>query len=256
MDGLLQNKTAVVTGANRGIGRAIVETFAAHGASIFACARKKTDSFVRDMQQIETQYGVKIFPIFFDFEIREEMVTAVKEIRSYKIPLDILVNNAGILSDCQRFLMIPMDKVKKLFDVDYFAQMEFTQLIARLMQRNKKGSIIYISSIASLDAFFSSYDYAACKAAINISMCQQARELGEQGIRVNAVAPGVIETEMIQNVDQASKQDLLPAIQLCRYGNKQDVANAVLFMASDLAGYITGQILRVDGGITPPRATW
>lgn len=256
MNGLLYKKTAIVTGSNRGIGRTIVETFAAHGASVFACSRKRTDAFVRDMEKIEARYGVKIQPVYFDFENHEEMKAAVKEIRGTKLPIDILVNNAGVLSPYQRFLMIPIENARKLFDVDYFSQMEFTQMIVRLMQRNEKGSIIYISSIASLDAFFSSFDYAACKAAVNISMCQQARELGAQGIRVNAIAPGVIETDMIKDVDQRSKQDLLPAILLGRYGTKQDVANAVLFMASDLSNYITGQILRVDGGITPPRSTW
>lgn len=256
MEGLLKNKNAIVTGSNRGIGRIIVETFAEHGANIFACTRRKTEEFEADMRILEEKYNVRIIPVYFDFENHEEIVSAVKEIRAMKMPIDILINNAGVLSDYQRFMMIPMEKVKKLFDVDFFAQMEFTQLIARLMQRNKSGSIVYISSIASIDTFFSSYDYAACKAAINASLKQQARELGELGIRVNGIAPGVIETDMIKDVDVESKNSLLPAIQLQRFGNSQDVANAVLFMASDLAGYITGQILRVDGGITPPRATW
>jgi len=256
MSRLLESKTAVITGSNRGIGRAIVETFAANGANIFACARKPAGAFERDMQGVAERYGVQIIPVYFDFGNREEIIKAVKEIRSRKRPIDILVNNAGVLSEYQRFVMIPTDSVRKLFEVDFFAQMEFTQLIARLMQRNQSGSIVYISSIASLDAFFSSYDYAACKAAVNIAMRQQARELGESGIRVNAVAPGVIETEMIKDADQDSKQSLLPAIQLHRFGSREDVANAVLFMASDLASYITGQILRVDGGITPPRANW
>lgn len=256
MSGLLKGKTAIVTGSNRGIGRAIVEAFAANGAEIFACARRRTETFELDMRQLAECYHTEVHPVYFDFENRQEMITAVKEIRKCGIPIDILVNNAGILSDYQRFLMISIEKVKQLFDVDFFAQMEFTQLIARLMQRNKSGSIIYISSIASLDAFFSSYDYAACKAAVNVAMRQQARELGESGIRVNAVAPGVIETDMIKDVDKESKMSLLPAIQLKRFGTREDVASAVLFMASDLSSYITGQILRVDGGITPPRANW
>lgn len=256
MSDLLKNKTAVVTGANRGIGRAIVETFAQNGANIFACARNQSETFEDDMKNLGNRYGCNIVTIYFDLEEQSQIVKAVKEIRNTKIQVDILVNNAGVLSDYQRFLMIPIDNVKKVFEIDFFAQMELTQLIARLMQRNKAGSIIYISSIASLDAFFSSYDYAACKAAVNIAAKQQARELGELGIRVNVIAPGVIDTDMIKNVDQESIKSLLSSIQLKRYGNMQDVANAVLFFASDLADYITGQILRVDGGITPPRSTW
>lgn len=256
MEGILKNRTAIITGSNRGIGRAIMEKFAANGADIFACARMKNEAFEKDIKGLEARYDVEIHPIYFDFEDKESMINAVKKIRSYKKKIDVLINNAGILSDYQLFTMISIDKVKKIFDVDFFAQMEFTQYIARLMQRNNSGSITFISSIASIDAFFSSYDYAACKAAVNVSVIQMARELGAQGIRVNAVAPGVIETDMIKDVDQSSKESLLPAIYLNRYGTKDDVANVVLFLSSDLSSYITGQIIRVDGGIAPPRARW
>ncbi len=256
VDGMLRGKTSIITGSNRGIGRAILGKFAEQGSDIFACARTENPEFEEDIKDLSDKYGVEIFPIYFDFEDKESMLNAVKKIRSYNKDIDVLINNAGILSEYQLFTMISVDKVRKLFDVDYFAQMEFTQYIARLMQRKKTGSITFISSIASLDAFFSSYDYAACKAAINISVTQMARELGAQGIRVNAIAPGVIETDMIKDVDQTSKESLLPAIYLNRYGTKDDVANAVLFISSELAAYITGQIIRVDGGIAPPRARW
>jgi len=256
MEAMLNKKTAIITGSNRGIGHAILEKFAANGANVFACARTESESFEKDIKELEAKYDVVIRPIYFDFENRESIINAVKQIRSYREKIDALINNAGILSDYQLFTMISIDQVKKIFDIDFFAQMEFTQYIARLMQRNSSGSITFISSIASLDAFFSSYDYAACKAAVNVSVVQLARELGAQGIRVNAVAPGVIETDMIKDVDQSSKESLLPSIYLNRYGTKDDVANAVLFLSSDLSSYITGQIIRVDGGIAPPRARW
>lgn len=256
MTGLLQGKNAIVTGANRGIGRAITEVFAQQGATVFACARKKNEAFENDMKTLEQEYGCIIIPIYFDMCNIEEMKDGVKEIRNRKLPIDILVNNAGILSEYQRFTMMPMEHVRKLFDVDFFAQMEFTQLIARLMQRNKRGSIVYISSIASLDAFFSSYDYVACKAAVNAAMKQQARELGESGIRVNVIAPGIVQTDMIKDSDEDNLKSILPAIMLARFGEKKEIANAVMFLASDLASYITGQVLRVDGGTNPPRANW
>lgn len=256
MDGLLKDKTAIITGSNRGIGRSILEKFVENQCNVFACARTKNSEFESSLRKLEQKYRVEIRPVYFDLGNEAAIVDAVKQIRSYKKDIDILVNNAGVLSDYQLFTMISIEKVKKLFDVDFFAQMEFTQYIVRLMQKNKHGSIVFISSIASLDAFFSSYDYAACKAAINVSVVQLAREFGAQGIRVNAIAPGVIETEMIKDVDQSSKESLLPAIYLNRYGNKDDVANVVLFAASDLSSYVTGQIIRVDGGIAPPRARW
>lgn len=256
MERLLENKNAIVTGSNRGIGRAITESFAQQGATIFACARKKNVDFEQDMHSLEEKYECRIIPVYCDLCNSEEVKEAVKNIRREKLPIDILVNNAGILSEYQRFTMMPIENVRKLFDVDFFAQMEFTQLISRLMQRNRKGSIIYISSIASLDAFFSSYDYVSCKAAINAAMKQQARELGQSGIRVNAVAPGIIQTDMIKDSDKDNLNSILPAVMLQRFGKPMEIANVVMFLASDLASYITGQVIRVDGGTNPPRANW
>ena len=256
MHGLLEGKNAVITGANRGIGRATVEIFAQHGATIFACARDKCEAFEADMKNLEEKYNCTVFPVYFDLLDVEKVKNAVKSIRNKNVAIDILVNNAGILSTYQRFALMPIKKVKELFDVDFFAQMEFTQLMVRIMQKNKKGSIIYISSIASMDAFFSSYDYVACKAAINAAMKQQARELGESGIRVNAVAPGIVQTDMIKDSNKENLDSILPAIMLKRLGEKEEIANAVILLASDLSSYITGQVLRVDGGTNPPRANW
>ncbi len=253
---MLKGKTAIVTGSNRGIGREIVEVFAENGADIFACARNASCEFEEDMKKLSDKNNCNIYTVYFDLSDSNTIKKAVMDIRSKHKKIDILINNAGILSEYQRFLMMPMERVRNLFEIDYFSQMEFTQMVARNMQKNKEGSIVFISSIASIDAFFSSFDYGACKAAINLSVKQLSREMGEVGIRVNAVAPGVIETEMIKDVNKKSKESLLPAISLKRYGNKRDVANAVLFLASEMSLYITGQVLRVDGGIAPPRATW
>lgn len=256
MERLLENKNVVITGANRGIGRTITELFSKQGATIFACSRKKSEEFEKDMRNLEIEYKCTIYPLYFDLQNSEDMQNAVMEIRRKKISVDVLVNNAAILSEYQLFTMMPIEKVKKLFEIDFFAQMELTQLIARMMQRNKRGSIIYLSSIASLDAFFASYDYVACKAAVNAAMKQQARELGKFGIRVNAIAPGVIETDMIKDTDKDSKDSILPAIMLQRFGQKEEVANVAVFLASEMSSYITGQVLRVDGGTNPPKASW
>jgi len=256
MNRLLEGKTAIITGSNRGIGYAILKRMAANGARIFACARKQNDEFENNIAEIAEEYGVEIIPVYFDMCDSEAMKEAVKKIRSTKYTIDILVNNAGILSNYQRFNMMSMEDVRKLYDVDFFAQIEFTQLISRLMQRTKTGSIIYISSIAGMDAFFASFDYVSCKAAIDGAMKQQARELGQFGIRVNSVAPGIVETDMIENSDSNNLNSILPAVMLGRFGQMDEIADAVVFLGSDMASYITGQILRVDGGTTPPRANW
>ena len=256
MSNFLQGKNIIVTGSNRGIGRKIVEVLVTAGANVFACARVRTDEFEKDMKELAESANTQIRTFYFDLCNAEEIKDAVKSIRATKERIDGLVNNAGILSEYQRFTMMPIEHVKKVFEVDFFAQMEFTQLIARLMQRNRSGSIVYISSIASQDGFFSSYDYAACKAAINVAMLQQARELGESGIRVNAVAPGLVMTDMIKDNNKKNLEAIIPAIMLKRFGTTMEIANTVMFLLSDLASYITGQVLRVDGGTNPPRANW
>lgn len=253
---LLTGKTAIITGANRGIGRSIVEVMAQNGANIFACARKQNDEFEKDMCSLAEMNKIEVMPIYFELSDSQQMKDAVVQIRNKKLPIDILVNNAGILSEYKRFDMISTDEAKHLFDIDFFTQMELTQYISRLMQRNKRGSIIDISSIAGIDGFFSSYDYVACKAAVMAAVKQQARELGKYNIRVNSVAPGLVETGMIAENDQDNLNSIKPAIMLGRFGQPEEIANAVLFLASDLSSYITGQTIRVDGGTNPPRSDW
>ncbi|RRD93846.1 SDR family oxidoreductase [Clostridiales bacterium COT073_COT-073] len=254
MKRLLEGKTAIITGSNRGIGRAILENFAENGASVFACARKKNPIFEKELENLSKIHKNEIIPIYFELGNESETKEAVKQIRSYKKEIDVLVNNAGILSKNEVFLMTSLDKLKEIFEVNFFAQMYFTQLIARSMQKRKKGSIIYVSSIAGIDGFFSGYDYASSKAALNLAVIQLSKELGQSDIRVNAVAPGMVNTDMFQNAENIDF--LLDGINLGRFGKPEEIANAVMFLASDLSSYITGQIMRVDGGTTPPKTRW
>ncbi len=258
MTGLLQGKTAVITGANRGIGRAIMESFCAHGADIFACCRTASKVWEDELEQISQKYGNKIVPIYFDLTKQEEMMLAAKQIRSQKTAIDILVNNAGILPENRVFAMTPLEEVKNTFEVNFFGQMYFTQLLCRQMQRQARGSIIYLSSIAAMDGFFSGYSYAASKAALNAAVIQQAKELGKSGVRVNAIAPGMVNTDMIlgDSEKEENLKSLLVGISLGRFAEAKEIAEVALFLASDLASYITGQIIRVDGGTTPPKVRW
>lgn len=255
---MLRGKNSIITGANRGIGAEIVKKFAQNSKDgiIFACARKKSDDFENRLKEMETEYESKIVPIYFDLGDKEQISAALREIKSYKVKIDVLVNNAGINTPYRRFQMIQLDDYRKAMESNVWGHMMLTQFVSRLMMKEKAGSIVNISSIAGTDGFYASCDYVATKAAVKGITVQEARELGEFGIRVNAVAPGVTMTNMIEGNNDEMLKDLLPSIMLGRFGMPEEIANAVLFLASDLSSYITGQEIRVDGGSSAPRAMW
>ncbi len=242
---LLKGKTAIITGCNRGIGKAILEKFAENGANIFACARKDYPEFVENINALAEKYSVEITPIYFDMTDEDAMKNAVMSIRKSRRNIDILVNNAGILADFNLFQMTPVENMRKVFEVNFFAQMKLTQYISRLM---KNGSIIFISSVVALDGSPGQIGYVGSKSALIGATKTLSIELGQFNIRVNAVAPGIIETDMGDELNQELAQDIIERSALKRRGTPIEVANTVLFLASDLSNYITGQYIRVDGG--------
>jgi 3-oxoacyl-[acyl-carrier protein] reductase len=176
------------------------------------------------------------------------MKAKVKEIVAQKEQIDALVNNAGIIYNAL-FQMSTQEQLRKQFEVNFFSVFTLTQYISRLMVRQKKGSIISLSSAAALDGFSGKSVYGASKAAI-ISMTKSlARELGESGVRANCLAPGIIETEMLKTMSEEILAATRSATALRRSGVPSEVADAAVFLASDISSYITGQVLRVDGGL-------
>lgn len=247
---LLEGKVAVITGSNRGIGKAIVEKFALEGARIFACARTKTSSFEQFILELQNKTGVQITPVYFDMNDQKAMVESVKEIKSLKRKVDVLVNNMGIAGDTL-FQMTKKLDVQNMMNTNFFGIFEFTQYIVKLMDRKIDTSIVNITSVAAQEGYPGMVSYSASKAALESMTKTLSKELGSQKIRVNAIAPGFTETEMIQN-SITSEQFLGNIIQntsLKRLANPQEIANATLFLASDLSSYVTGQIIRVDGGL-------
>lgn len=246
---LLKGKNAIVTGTNRGIGQKVLEVFAENGANVWACARSHSDEFEKNCQELENKYKVKIWPVYFDMTNSEDMKRAVKSIRNDQQPVDILVNNAGITYN-SLFQMTSMEKLKEVFEVNYFAPFLFSQYIVKLMQKRKSGSIINFSSTSGMDVNVGRAGYSASKAAFISTTRIMAAELGAQGIRVNAVAPGMTRTDMV--IGQIAEQEIEKTVQatmLNRIGEPLDIANTVLYLASDLSAYVTGQVLRVDGGL-------
>ncbi|MDR6421061.1 SDR family NAD(P)-dependent oxidoreductase [Paraburkholderia phenoliruptrix] len=245
---LLKNKLAVITGANRGIGRAITETFAAHGANVIACMREINDERQSWLTSLADQHGMTAQAVSLDLADEASVKTAVRQIASLAPRIDILVNNAGVASGAI-FQMTSMTELRRLFEINFFSQILLTQGLARAMARHKTGSIINIASTAAMVADAGTLAYGSSKAAFARATQSMATELGASGIRVNAIAPGVTRTDMYDQMTEAAREKLIASSAMKRAVEPQDVANMALFLASDLSTVVTGQILRVDGGM-------
>jgi len=246
---LLKGKSAVVTGCNRGIGKAMLEVFAKNGADIWACIRKEDEGFTDYITSLSEETGSSVTPVYFDLADNVQVKAGVKTIMSAKRPVDVLVNNAGVIYT-SLFQMTSAEKMREVMEINYVSQMLLTQYIAKLMTRHKSGSIINISSSAAIEGNEGRTAYAASKAAMISSAKVMAKELAQYNIRVNAIAPGLTMTDMMQeSTPEDALNDTLKRICMKRVGKPEEIANAALFLASDLSSYMTGQVLRVDGGM-------
>jgi len=245
---LLRGKNAVITGCLKGIGRTTMDVFAHNGANIWACCQMPTGEFESHIKELAQANGISITPVYFDLSDYEQIKAGMKIITVGKQPVDVLVNIAGIAYNAL-FHMTTIEKMKEVFEIDFFSQMLITQHLTRLMARQKSGSVINIVSVAGVDGNPGQVAYSAAKAALIGATKTLAGELGVYGIRVNAVAPGVIQTDMTASLSKEKVNELLSASKLHRVGLPEEVARALLFLASDQSAYITGQVLRVDGGM-------
>jgi len=244
---MLSGKYALVTGANRGIGRAIVETFAQNGANIIANSR--TEGSLDDLcSELAGKYDVQTVPVYFDVSQPDQVKQAFQKIIKITKELDIAVNNAGVLVD-NLLGMIRADTIQEVFGINAFGAIYVMQYAARLMTRNKRGSIINLSSIVGVCGNEGQVVYSGSKAAIIGITRSAAKELAPFNIRVNAIAPGFIDTDMVKTLPEDIYKERVGSIKMNRIGTPQDVANCALFLASDLSEYVTGQIIGVDGGM-------
>jgi 3-oxoacyl-[acyl-carrier protein] reductase len=245
---LLRGKTALITGCLTGIGHASMELFARNGADVWACALRPEEGFEADVKKLAAETGVTITPLYFDMSDGEQVKASMKQVLAAKAPIDVLLNIAGITQDAM-FQMMTMDSLRKVFEVNFFSQMLITQYVSKLMVRRKSGSIISVSSITAMDGNPGQVSYGASKAALIGATKTLASELAVHGIRVNAIAPGVIATAMIAAIPPEPFKKLCDRIPMKRPGLPKEVASVMLFLASDLSSYITGQVVRIDGGI-------
>lgn len=243
----LQGKCILITGASRGIGRQTAITLASAGADLVLTARQ-TDSLQQVVHEISNSYGTRVLHFAYDITDESKTKETFRQIKKEFGRLDGLVNNAGILES--RLLgMIDEHTMQTTMQVNLVASIRHIQYAARLMKPQRSGSIVNFSSIMGVHGNEGQVLYGASKAGIIGATRSAAKELAPYQIRVNAIAPGFINTDMTQSLSDEKYKERLNSIQMGRIGEPVDIANLVWFLCSDLSNYITGQIIGVDGGM-------
>ncbi len=245
---LLENKVAIITGASRGIGKAIAFAFAKEGAKLALCATN-SELLESVSAEIESKFGSK--PIHFAFDIREasKIEEAVKKTLDTYSRIHILVNNAGATRD-QLLALMSEESWDFVLSTNLKSVFLFTKAVIKPMIRQRIGRIINLSSVVGIIGNPGQANYAASKGGVIALTKTTARELAKRNITVNAIAPGFIQTDMTAKLGEKIEAEMMNTIPLARYGEAKEVADLAVFLASDQASYITGQVIGVDGGLS------
>lgn len=245
--GFLPGKICLITGAGRGIGMEIAKRFWEEGAVVYANARKK-DCLKEWAEKLNSKGNGTIIPIYFDLTNTDEIKKSVVRLRNEAGRIDVLVNNAGIIFN-DTLGMISLEKTRKMFDVNVFGLLELTQFIAtRLMMKQGNGSIVNLASIVGVEGNRGQIAYSASKGAVIALTKSMAKELAPYHIRVNAVAPGMIQTERLTAVMKDRYKKDASFVGFGRLGKPREIADGCLYFASELSSYTTGQVLVIGGG--------
>ncbi|MFN3756284.1 MAG: 3-oxoacyl-[acyl-carrier-protein] reductase [Flavobacterium sp.] len=244
---LLEGKVAIITGASRGIGSGIARVFAQHGAHVAFTYSSSTESALVLENELKSQ-GVTAKGYQSNAADFEQSHKLVEEVLNDFGTIDILINNAGITKD-NLLMRMSEEDFDKVIEINLKSVFNMTKAVQKTMLKNRKGSIVNMSSVVGVKGNAGQANYAASKAGMIGFTKSVALELGSRNIRCNAIAPGFIETEMTAKLNPEVVQGWRDSIPLKRGGSPEDVANACLFLASDLSAYVTGQVLNVDGGM-------
>jgi len=245
---MLNGKVAAITGGTRGIGWAAAQAIAAQGATIFISGHSNGALLEERVLELRDRFGVAAEGMLFDVEDANQVRDFYRAIHKSHKRLDILVNNAGILDD-GLLAMASLESFRRTFDINVLGVVLNMQYASRLMARNKAGSIVNIASIIGRFGNAGQVLYGGSKAAVIGMTLSAAKELAAVNIRVNAIAPGFIDTDMVKKLPVEKYKERMASIKMSRIGTPEDVAGSILFFASDLSSYVTGQVLGVDGGM-------
>jgi len=238
---LLDGKVAIITGCNRGIGRAILELFIEQGAIVYAVARSQGS-----LSCLEG--GQNFIPVYMDVTNNNHVKDLFVKIKKEQNRLDILVNNAGIMKDAL-IGMISRSQIEETYAVNVFAVIDMMQYASKFFKRQSSGSIINLASIMGTHGNVGQSLYSSSKGAVVALTKSAAKELASSGIRVNAIAPGAIDTDMLRSIGEENINKLLKGIHAGKLGTPIEIAYTALFLASDLSKYVTGQVIGVDGAM-------
>jgi 3-oxoacyl-[acyl-carrier protein] reductase len=244
---LLEGKTAIITGASRGIGKGIAEVFAQHGANVAFTYSSSVDA-ANALEDVLKAIGVKAKGYKSNAADFEQSQQLIKDVIEDFGAIDILINNAGITKD-NLLMRMSEEDFDKVIEVNLKSIFNMTKAVQRTMLKQRHGSIINMSSVVGVKGNAGQANYAASKAGMIGFSKSMALELGSRNIRTNVIAPGFIETDMTAKLDEETVNSWRNAIPLKRGGKPEDIANACVFLASDLSAYVTGQVLNVDGGM-------
>lgn len=243
----LSGKTALVTGSTRGIGKATAYRLSEAGAKVVVTGRSE-DRAREVAKEISGSTGNEVFSVALDIGSKESIEEALNRVNEEVSGVDILVNNAGINRDTL-FIRMKYEDWDEIIRVNLTGTFLITQLVVKGMLKKKWGRVINMSSVVAFIGNVGQANYSAAKAGLVGFTKTLAKELAPRNITVNAIAPGFIETDMTENLPEEIKQGFLSQIPMNRFGKSEDVANVVLFLASDLSSYITGEVIHVNGGL-------
>lgn len=245
---MLKDKNIVITGCNKGIGKAALELCAKNGANIIAMNRTQDSASQKELENLVKKHNVNLAMFYADFSNEAEVMNAANEILKLKVALDGIVNNVGIVGDARLFSITKIEEIKEVFQVNFFSPLLLTQRLLKNMIRHKSGSIVNLSSVAALDGIPGSLEYVSSKTSLIGATKKLASELAPFHIRVNALAPSITDTNMPMLMSDCLKEKTIQNVALKRMATPNEIAEVIVFLLSSKSSFINGEVIRVDGG--------